>query len=220
MKVYKANKGKKKISALAICLLLTVVMAVGGTLAYLFSSTTPVENTFTPARVGNYVAEEFGTIKIGEKQVEAKQNVTIQNAIRLEDGTITTTDIVDAYIRATIIVTWRSEDGTKIQPAVMGSDYGLNLATDGNIPEAENTKWFKYDDDYYYTVPVKPGEHTGVLVYTALPMVEKDGYTLHVEIVSQSIQAEGTNAKGEKPVQLAWGVTIAEGSVTAYTPRP
>ena len=51
-------------------------------------------------------------------------------------------------------------------------------------------------------------------------MVEKDGYTLHVEIVSQSIQAEGTNAKGEKPVQLAWGVTIEDGSVTAYTPQP
>ena len=37
-------------------------------------------------------------------------------------------------------------------------------------------------------------------------MVKKDGYTLHVEIVSQSIQAEGTDAVGVKPVVLAWGV--------------
>ena len=35
MKDYKANNGKKKIYAIAICLLLTVVFAVGGTVAYL-----------------------------------------------------------------------------------------------------------------------------------------------------------------------------------------
>ena len=204
--IYKANNGKKKISAIAICLLLTVVMATGATLAYLSTSTNPVKNTFTPAKVGNYVDEKFETIDLGQgKTVTAKQNVTIQNAIRLEDGTITTTDIVDAYIRAKVVVTWRSQDG-KFMPATKGIEYSINMATDDGPGQMPETNWVEYDGYYYYTEAVKPGEHTGVFIYTALPMVKKDGYTLHVEIVSQSIQAEGTDAVGVKPVVLAWGV--------------
>ena len=100
MKVYKANKGKKKISALAICLLLTVVMAIGGTLAYLFTSTSPVENTFAPAKVGNYVKE---TLAEDEGKWEI-QNVTIVNNIGGQTGN---PEIVDAYIRAIVVANWR-----------------------------------------------------------------------------------------------------------------
>ena len=139
--IYKANNGKKKISAIAICLLLTVVMATGATLAYLSTSTNPVKNTFTPAKVGNYVDEKFETIDLGQgKTVTAKQNVTIQNAIRLEDGTITTTDIVDAYIRATVVVTWRSQDG-KFMPATKGIEYSINMATDDGPGQMPETNW-------------------------------------------------------------------------------
>ena len=191
MKVYKAGNGKKKISVVAICLLLTVVMAVGGTLAYLFTSTAPVENTFQPAAVGNYVEEESESVVINDKTIIAKTNVSIENSINKN-----TDNLVDAYIRATVVVTWRN--GNHVLPATMGSDYNVHVAT--------GTDWVLYDGYYYHKTPVKPGENTDVLYEMILPLAEKEGYTLHVEIISQSIQAEGTAANGKTPAEIAWGV--------------
>ena len=190
--IYKANNGKKKISAIAICLLLTVVMATGATLAYLFTNTNPVENTFTPAKVGNYVDESTKDIDLVAKTVVAKSDVRIRNSIGNS-----TDDIVAAYIRATVVVNWRN--GNKVLPANLGPDYGLNVK--------EGTNWVKGNDGYYYhKTPVNPGEYTDILFDAIVPIAEKDGYTLHVEILSQSIQAEGVDADGVKPVVLAWGV--------------
>lgn len=199
MKVYKANKGKKKISALAICLLLTVVMAVGGTLAYLFTSTLPVENTFTPAKVGNYVKE---TLAEDEGKWE-KQNVTIVNNIGGEKGD---PEIVDAYIRAMVVANWKTSDN-RILPAKRGIDYSITFAN--------GTGWVQNTADgyYYYTKVVKPDGETGVFITEVKPLNEApeghtaaEGYTLHVEIISQSIQAEGTAANGKTPAEIAWGV--------------
>lgn len=207
MKVYKANNGKKKISALAICLLLTVVMAIGGTLAYLFTSTSPVENTFAPAKVGNYVKE---TLAEDEGKWE-KQNVTIVNNIGGQTGN---PEIVDAYIRAMVVANWKTSDN-KILPAVRGIDYSITFAN--------GTGWVQNTADgyYYYTKVVKPDGETGVFIKEVKPLLAAptghnadEGYTLHVEIISQSIQAEGTDAAGKTPIELAWKVKISGDTVT------
>lgn len=180
MKVYKADN-KKKFSVLAICLLLTVVFAVSGTLAYLFTSTDPVTNTFTPAKVGNFVDETFDG--------NTKTNVKIENSINGNS-----TDCADAYIRATVVVTWRN--GSTVVPAA-ASDYTLTFANDGGWDLETN------DGYYYYTGVVAPGEDTGVLITECKPNVTKDGYKLHVEILSQSIQAQPTTVVAQQ-----WGVTV------------
>ena len=214
MKVYRANKRKKKFSALAICLLLTVVMVTGATLAYLFTGTTPVENTFIPAKVGNHIVEtNNGT---------TKEAVKVQNSIK---GT-TDSEIVDAYIRATYVVNWvKTENGVKYILPADTDDYTVSLNLNNSAANDVTGKWVSYGDYYYFTGVVVPGAYTDVLINSIAPKADAapegctvaDGYKLNVEIVSQSIQAEGVNSAGKTPIEIAWKVKISGDTVTAVS---
>ena len=58
------HRNEKKAEMLLLSLLIVVIMAVGGTVAYLFTNTVPVQNSFTPAFVSCEVTESFdGTTK-------------------------------------------------------------------------------------------------------------------------------------------------------------
>lgn len=186
MKVYKAN-GKKKISAIAICLLLTVVFAVGGTVAYLLAATPYVKNTFTSASAPNEIEEEFD----GEEKTDVKVLVP------------SNPENVDVYIRVAMVATWQDEAGN-VAPAtpVAGTDYIVDMGSD---------KWVEKDGFYYYTEVVAPGSSTENL-FDSIKVVDgrsPEGYTLHVELMSQSIQADGMNGD-TKAVVDAWGFDPAE----------
>ena len=167
---------KKKLTVL-VALLLLVTVSVGGTLAWLATQTDPVTNTFTPSSLETKIEEVF--------ENNVKENVTIKN-----------TGTVKAYIRAAVIVTWQNTDGT-VYGAVpkLNEDYSYTGAASG---------WTGLESDgyYYYTSPVEPGSATSVLIQSCKPQkaAPADGYTLHVEIISEAIQAEPTTA-----VQEAWG---------------
>ena len=183
MKAYKADNGKKKISALAICLLLTVVFAVSGTLAYLFTSTDPVTNTFTVPENGIEIIEPKWDGKV-------KSNVTVKN-----------TGDVKSFIRVKIVVNW--QNGTNVIPADT-TDYEWKINTTGD----ENGKWVLNNGFYYYNKPVEAKAETGVLIENAVQKVEapagytaEDGYKLHIEVLAQSVQAEPIDA-----VTSAWGI--------------
>lgn len=191
----KNNNSKKKISIITICLLLTVVVSIGGTLAYIITSTPPVENIFTSSKVGNYVAETVEEVD----DVWVKKNVSIVNNIGGQEGD---TAIVDAYVRAMVVVNWKTEDN-KIIPA-KSNEYHIKLC--------EDTGWDLDTSDgyYYYTSVVKPDESTGFLISEVKPLVAaptgytvNDGYSLSVEIISQSIQAQPISV-----VQDKWHVTV------------
>lgn len=80
----KRNASRKKTWTLMICLALLAGLAVGGTLAWLTSSTGSVVNTFTVGNVEGEVEENFdGTIK---------KNVNVTN-----------TGDVDAFIRVKLV---------------------------------------------------------------------------------------------------------------------
>ena len=80
----KRNASRKKTWTLMICLALLAGLAVGGTLAWLTSSTGSVVNTFTVGNVEGEVEETFdGTIK---------KNVNVTN-----------TGDVDAFIRVKLV---------------------------------------------------------------------------------------------------------------------
>lgn len=187
MKVYKANNGKKKISALTICLLLTVVMTVAGTLAYLFTNTDPVTNTFKPAAAPNEIVETM------DEDRTVKSNVYVSVPHNEKN--------VDVYIRVAVVATWQDAQGN-IAPTTP-------TETVDYIVDPGSNKWVKSTTDgfYYYTESVAPNGRTENLFdrITVVAGRAPAGHTLHIEIMSQSIQAEGVKGT-TKAVVDAWGV--------------
>lgn len=179
---------KGKAGALLISLLALLTLTVGGTVAYLVATTPEVENTFTPSQVSCEVTENFnGT---------TKSNVNVTN-----------TSNIDAYLRVKL-VTYR----------VNGED-NHRIGGTATIPQfAPGTNWVKYGDYYYYTLPVAPGDSpaadligsTGIALngnYT-----DADGGKQAIDVMAEAIQSVPDKAVGE-----AWGVSISQNSVTAYS---
>ena len=158
-------KTKKPVALVAILVLLCCTVA--GTVAYLVTSTGPVTNTFTPARVTTEVVEKFdGT---------TKSNVKIQN-----------TGNIDAYIRVAVVANWANSAGDVYGGAVPkeGEDYSeLKL----------KNSWVKGSDGYYYyTHPVAPNGST-TAIFEDIKQLANDpaeGYGLQITILADGIQSE------------------------------
>ncbi len=201
MKVYKANNKKSKFSALAVCLLLTAMLAIGGTLAYLFTQSDAVVNTFKPVTPDITVDEEF--------EGNVKKNVAIKN-----------TGEVDSYIRAKVVITWQNADG-EVYPLTPTVDNPATSEVDGDYTITWSVSdtvvkdvWTKGSDGfYYYTSAVPVGGSTAALFTDATPLraCADENYTLHIEILSQSIQSTPDEA-----VNQTWtNVTALNGVLTA-----
>lgn len=173
-----------KTAVLFIAVLLLISAAIGSTVAYLITSTEPVENTFTPGKVSCEVTETFdGT---------TKSNVQIKN-----------TGNTDAYIRATYVVNWLDKDGNIVASVPEGYSYTLT--------ENPGSKWTKGDDGYfYYLSPVAPDKSTpGSLLTCTVTCPENPEYTLSVEILATAVQSNPASA-----VEEAWGVTVSDGKIS------
>ena len=192
MSKYLSPKSNKKSITMLVSLILIITIGVGGTLAYLITSTGEVKNTFTPSQVVISVDEEFDG--------NTKSDVKISNH----------NDSVKAYIRAAIVVNWMDKDGNvwAAKPE-KGTDYTMTTG-DG---------WTLGADGYYYHKgAVNPGESTSDLIKSAAPVagMAPDGYYLSIEILAQGIQADGVDSTGKTPVELAWGQAAAKavGAIT------
>lgn len=189
----RAHRQRKPVTLL-VSLLLLLGIAIGSTVAFLATKTGAKENTFTPSKVSSQVTEVFdGT---------TKSNVAVKN-----------TGDIDAYLRATVNITWMKDQNTADQTVLAkvpqeGVDY--------TITYSEGTGWAKGPGEYwYYLTPVAPGASTRNLIEscTQLPGAEvPEGYHLSVEIIASAIQSVPAKAVVE-----AWGVTITENGVTSYT---
>ena len=181
---------RKSILITSVALLLLV--AVGTTLAYVFTKTEPVENKFNPSKVSCAVVEN-GNLSENTANVvqtgKSKTNVQIKN-----------TGDTDAYIRAAVVVNWMNEDGTRAWATkpVQGADYSISYNLNDN-------GWVDGGDGYYYyTQPVDPGDMTNILITSATQNATgpkgTDGtqYYLSIEIVASAIQADGMGAASAK----------------------
>lgn len=179
-----APRGMKRSLVLVVSLLALLLVVAGGTLAWLTAQDS-VSNTFTPAHVTCAVEETF---KNG-----TKSDVKIKN-----------TSDIPVYIRASIIVTWKDSDGNVYgQLPVAGTDYTMDIATDG---------WVLKDGYYYCTSPVAVGDTTGTLINKCVvsATAEKpNGYDLSVEIIAEAIQSQPDRA-----VEDAWDVTVSDGTLS------
>ena len=155
---------RKKTVLLLAMVVLILAGAVGGTLAYIVTSSGPVQNTFTPAHVTCAVEEDFDG--------QTKNNVTIKN-----------TGTTSAYIRAAVVGNWVDKDGKIIQS---GSAENLGI-------HCLNGWELKGDGYYYYPTAVEPGKATKVMFtnYTAPTDKPTGAYRFEMTIVCQAIQSEG-----------------------------
>lgn len=186
------RKQERRVSALALVCIICCLVS-GLTLAFLVTSTDALENVFGVPNFDTGISEDFSDGKV-------KNDVKIQN-----------TGDVDAYVRVMVVVTWVNDAGAVYpQIPVKGTDYTITWE-----PGETDTAWVKGNDGYwYYTKPIAPDAETAVLFTNCKPADGKapEGYTLSVEILSQSIQAVPADA-----VKDAWKVIISEKSVTEVT---
>ena len=112
---------------------------------------------------------------------------------------------IPAYIRAYIVVTWKDSDGNVYgQKPVKDTDYTMTMGSNG---------WTQKDGYWYCNTAIDSGGFTPVLIDSCTSNNSApDGYNLSVEIIAEAIQSVP-----EAAVETAWGVTISEGSVTAYS---
>lgn len=190
---------KKSIIIASVMLLL--LATVGTTLAYIFTETEPVENTFNPSKVSCAVVENGYEPVSGKIQniSDIKSNVQIKN-----------TGDTDAYIRVAVVVNWASADGSCVwaqKPA--DNDYEITYNLNGD--------WFDGGDGfYYYSKTISPEELTTILINEAKQLKSApqtpDGiqYYLSIEIVASAIQSTPETVVAEQ-----WGVTVNDGVITA-----
>lgn len=191
------NFNKKRAVVLLTATALLLAAVVGGTVAYLVDRTGDVINTFNPTKADIIIEEKDPEGNDFDGTV--KENVKIKN-----------TGDLAVYVRAKIVVSWKVEVSEGVfetygQLPVEGTDY--------TITWGKNTGWDMEtsDDFYYYQTPVFKNAYTGILIDECKPVIDSDGndtapegYHLHVEVLSQAIQAVPTTA-----VEQAWGVTVA-----------
>ena len=188
-----ASGGAKRSLVLVVSVLVLVLAAAGGTLAWLVSNDS-ASNTFTPGNVSCVVEETF--------ENGVKSGVTIKN-----------TGNIDAYIRVAVVANWIDKDGNVYGGAtpVAGKDYTLTPKT------GENENWFQGSDGYYYCkTAIESGSETPVLIESCAKTTGAEvpeGYDLQVTILADGIQSVPADA-----VQQAWpAVQVSGGQLTAGT---
>lgn len=172
--MYKGKHSKDKKHRLtplaALALALTLVLSVGGTVAYLATSAGPVVNTFTPGST---------EISIDEKtDGPAKTEIKVKN-----DGD------VPVYVRVMLVATYQNSDNQVCGQHEAVAVPGFELGTD----------WVKGDDGFYYYTKAVTTETTSLIKDKSSITLSQayDGCVMHIEILAQSIQAEPTTAVTE-----------------------
>lgn len=146
MKIFSSNGSRTgrtaKSSALIIALALILVLAVGGTVAYIFTHTGPVINTFTPADAKITVNEEISNNQ--KTEIVVKNNST---------G-------VPVYIRVALVAN------------LIDKDENVTGAADVPMFTLGENWFEGNDGYYYYTEPVPVRESTGNLLKSPMTLSE------------------------------------------------
>ncbi len=184
---HKEAGGRSRMIMMIAAAALLLTMAVGGTMAWLSAKDEPITNTFQPSKVNCEVTEDY------DKVQNVKSQVNVEN-----------TGDTSAYIRVKL-VTYRTNDA------------GEHIGGTAEVPAFTlGDKWVQHTDGYYYyTLPVEADDSPATVLADAIQLkkdyADADGGHQALDVMAEAIQSEPGKAVGE-----AWGVAIAEGSVTAY----
>lgn len=166
---HKNGRNRNKIVFILSLLLITTI-AVGGTLAYLFTQTDPVENTFQPSHVTCEVTEEFdGT---------TKKNVNVTN-----------TGDTDAYIRVKLVSYRVNESGEHI-----GGTATIPTFTPGSNWQEYDGYYY-----YTLPVQPEDSPDEDLIEDIALEdsYDDADGGKQVIEVMAEAIQSSPARAVGE-----------------------
>ncbi|NLT10128.1 MAG: hypothetical protein GXY08_11595 [Ruminococcus sp.] len=186
-----AERSKKRtviVFAIVAALLLTAVSA--NIIAKYIKGSPAQENTL---KAGEYDAPSVSDNVDSEGGMFFKNNVAVTVG---DEG-------YPVYVRADLIVTWHTSGGYIYgQQPVEGTDYTLEYNTDD---------WTKGDDGwFYYTEAVQSGGTTAPLIGQTQKLSQikaaPEGCTMHVEVITETIQALGSTDDGSKTAVMdAWG---------------
>ena len=176
-----------RLAAMALATVLLLALTIGGTVAWLTSKTSDITNTFTPSKVTCAVSEIF------DEDTGVKSNVNVTNV-----------GDTDAFIRVKL-VTYRT------------NAEGKHIGGTATVPQfIPGEGWEEYGGYYYYTKPVAPNEKPESDLISRIQLesvyTDADGGYQAMDVMAEAIQSEPAEAVGE-----AWGVSISQGSVTAYS---
>ena len=186
----KCRSRTRRVVTLLASVIVLLTMATGATIAYMFLDTNGVTNIFTAAEERNPTITE--TFQTGGWE-KANVQVNVGNPGYA------------VYVRAKVVVNWTNEEGNVLALYLpekgVDKDYSITYNT---------TDWFEGSDGYwYYKKPIRSGSTEDLInkceVLRAAPI---SGYTLQVDILTQTIQAAGVTAHGKPPVEEAWGVIV------------
>jgi len=124
---------------------------------------------------------------------------TVKSSVNVKN-----TGDIDAYIRVKL-VTYRT------------NKQGQHIGGTAEIPAfTPGAGWVAYNGYYYYTKPVAPNAQPEKALIDSIELKasydDADGGKQAIDVMAEAIQSVPAEAVGE-----AWGVTISEGSVTAYS---
>jgi len=138
------------------------LVVVAGTVAYLFTKTDDVVNSFEPGKVQCAVNESFSN--------NIKSSIKVEN-----EGT------TPAFMRVCFTTYWVEKDGNTTN--VVGRDATLPSFVLGE-------GWVKGSDGYYYyTSPVDPEGETGELLGSSMQLSTDGNFVQVVEVFAQAIQS-------------------------------
>lgn len=188
----KKRTARCKTAVMLVCLILTIFIGIGATVAFVLTHTDSVENTFVPAEVSCTVLEGAdGNTFDGI----TKQDVRIKN-----------TGKTDAYIRVAVVVNWVADADNSVYAACPQEDVDYSIAFNP-------TNWLQGANGFwYYTSPVAIEGTTADLIKECKAVAGKapEGFHLSVEIVASAIQSSPDTV-----VEEHWGVTVKDGMIVS-----
>ena len=133
---------------------------------------------------------------------EVEEDFNDQTGVKSKVQVKNTSDI-PAFIRVKL-VTYRT------------NGKGQHIGGTAELPSfTPGEGWQEHNGYYYYTQPVQPQNFTGILIKEITlenRYTDANGGRQAIDVMAEAIQSMPERAVGE-----AWGVTISEGSVSAYT---
>lgn len=160
-KYARSRKMHKRSLSVILCIALILVIAVGGTIAYIVTKTDSIQN-------------EFETSFIDSEVIVSGNQISVKN---IGD--------VNGFIRAAIVVYWENDRGQIRAVAPSETEYTLEI--DATSWKQDQTTDFYY----YEAKVAPQDQTEPLVTAITIHAPEDDGYELRVEVVAEAIQAEG-----------------------------